>query len=269
MATPRVMVLKEHGTNCEMESVDAFEKAGAKARIVHMNDLIDNPKMLSRYQILMLPGGFSHGDDTGSGLAWANRIRGNIWDTVRKYIEGDRLALGICNGFQTLVNLGFFPTTNGQYGVRNSALIHNDSARYNCRWVDLKLAAKGPWFKGMNEKSYPFPIAHGEGKFYAGLETFLDMREKGMIAAKYTHGEICDYQSLVANPNGSLEDIAGITDDTGKVLGMMPHPERAFYFSQLLNAPYLMEKFKREGEKAPKHGPGYRIFKNAVEHFTR
>jgi len=158
MTQPNVLVLTGYGINCDEETQFAFQQAGAKADIVHINDLIDGRKKLGDYQILTLPGGFSYGDDTGSGNALANRIKNNLWEEVQKFVEGDHLLLGICNGFQVLANLGLLPATEQQYGKQQVALTHNTTARYICRWVDLKFTGESPWVKGIDSMS--LPIAH-------------------------------------------------------------------------------------------------------------
>ncbi|MBI2529646.1 MAG: phosphoribosylformylglycinamidine synthase subunit PurQ [Candidatus Diapherotrites archaeon] len=265
MAMPKVLVLTGYGINCDEETKFAFEKAGAAAELVHINDLIDKRKKLGNYRILAFPGGFSYGDDTGAGNALANRIRNHLWDELEKFVEADNLAIGICNGFQVMANLGLLPALDGSYGGRQMALVHNDSARYLDRWVDLKFKGKSPWVKGIEKIS--LPIAHGEGKFYADSEILGRIIDKGLVAAQYVGGEICSYQSLPANPNGSLHDIAGITDESGRIFGLMPHPERAMEFTQLPNWPLLKEKARREGKGTPKEGEGIKIFRNAVGYF--
>jgi len=261
---PRVIMLKEHGTNCEIESKFAFERAGANVDIVHMEDLIANPKLLAKYQVVMFPGGFSYGDDTGSGLAWANRIRNNLAEEVARFVDGDRLVLGICNGFQVMVNLGILPRLDGKT-VPRAALTHNTTARYVDRWVDLDLKGKGPWLKGLRRMS--MPIAHGEGRFYTDDATLKVIQEKGLAAARYVSGEACDYLGLPANPNGSVAGIAGLIDETGRVFGLMPHPERAMHFTQLPHWGLLKEKLKRKGRKMPDEAPGIEIFRNGVKYF--
>jgi len=264
MPAPRVMVLKEHGTNCEYESQYAFGKAGAKADIVHMEDLIANRGRLAQYQVLMFPGGFSHGDDTGAGLAWANRVRNHLEEEISSFVAGDHLVLGVCNGFQVMANLGILPRIGGKL-VPMVALTHNESARYVDRWVDLEFAGKGPWISGLGRVSYP--IAHGEGRFFAE-PAMLDILEKNnMVAARYVRGGICEYQDLPSNPNGALRDIAGITDESGRVLGLMPHPERAIEFTQLPDWTLRREKLAREGVSMPGEGPGMALFRNAVAYF--
>jgi len=261
---PNVLVLTGYGINCDEETKFAFEKAGAKADIVHINDLIENPKKLNDIQIFAFPGGFSYGDDTGSGYALANKIKNHLWDEVRSFIQKDKLAIGICNGFQVMVNLGILPALEG-YGKREVALMHNDSARYLVRWVDLEFNGKSPWVKDINRISVP--IAHGEGKFYAKKRMLEEMKDQGMIAAKYVKGNICKYQNLEANPNGSLEDIAAITDVTGRLIGMMPHPERAVDFTHIPDWTLIKEKYQRKGKDLPKNGPGLKIFQNGVKYF--
>jgi phosphoribosylformylglycinamidine synthase subunit PurQ / glutaminase len=266
MNKPKVIILSGYGLNCEEETAYAFTLAGAKADIVHINDLILNKDRLKSYQILAVPGGFSYGDDTGSGRAYANKLRNHLEDTLRDFVSADKLAIGICNGFQVLTNLRLLP----------GALSFNDNARYTARWVDLRAtrttlskpgspSPKNPWLAGIDKLS--LPIAHGEGKFIADKKTLQRLQEQKAIAFKYDNGEICHFQSLPASPNGAMMDIAGITSHNGRVLGMMPHPERAITFTQLPHWTYLKEKLRREGKPIPQEGPGLQIFKNAVAYF--
>ena len=266
MATPAVAIMTGYGINCDRETAFAFEYAGARPEIVHVNDFIDTHKQLRDYQILVIPGGFSYGDDTGSGNALANRIGPNLRDEVEGFVrDNDHLALGICNGFQVMVNLGLLPALNQRYGDRQVALVHNDSARYLDRWVDLCIEKETPWTRGMTTLS--LPIAHGEGKFYAPSSVLSELHKRNLVAFRYVQGEISEYQHLPHNPNGSLEDIAGITDETGRILGLMPHPERAIAFTHLPHWAFLKEQHKREGRNIPEEGPGLQMFKNAVIYF--
>lgn len=265
MIKPKVLVFSGYGLNCEEETKFAFEQALGIADIVHINDLIGGSFNLKNYQIMAFPGGFSYGDDTGSGNAFANKIKNHLWEKIKNFINQDRLVIGICNGFQILVNLGLLPAFDKTYGKREVALVHNDNARYTVRWVDLKIENKSPWLSGL--KNISLPIAHGEGKFYAEENVLKKLSDKKMVALKYIKGEICKYQNYPANPNGALEDIAGITDETTRILGLMPHPERAIFFTQLPHWTYLKEKLKREGKKIPAEGPGLKIFQNAVNYF--
>jgi len=263
MPKPKVLVLTGYGINCDEETQFAFEKAGARAERVHVNDLIETPKKLDDYQIVAFPGGFSYGDDTGSGNAMAWKIRNNLG--VERFADDNKLVIGICNGFQVLVNLGLLPALDKQYGQRQTALVHNESARYLDRWVDLEFSGKSPWTKGIG--TIPIPIAHGEGKFYASQEILEKINDKGLVAARYVKGEVCRYQDLPANPNGSLDDIAGITDETGRIFGLMPHPERAISFTQLPNWTLLKEQYKRAHKKVPEEESGMQIFRNGVKYF--
>src|SRR3989338_7645473 len=198
---PKILVFSGYGLNCEEETKYGFELAGAVADIIHINDLIGGRVKLSDYQILAVPGGFSYGDDTGSGNAYANKLRNHLWQDFLRFIKQDKLIIGICNGFQILVNLGLLPALNKDYGRRTVALMPNDSARYTVRFVDLKVENnKSPWVKGIDTLS--IPIAHGEGKFYADKEILKQLNKKKLIAFRYFNGESCKYQNLKANPNG-------------------------------------------------------------------
>lgn len=267
MKKPHVIVFSGYGLNSEEETKYAFELAGAKADIVHINDIIDGRYKLSYYQIAAFPGGFAYGDDTGSGNAYANRLRNNMWEDLVKFVSRDTLTIGICNGFQIAVNLGLFPVTKKEYGLREVALMHNESARYSDRWVDLEVVStSSPWLTKLS--SFPVCISHGEGNFSASPNVLELLEKKNMIALRYTKGEICTYQNLPANPNGATDNIAGITSQDGRILGLMPHPERSMFFTHLPHWPFLKEKYKREGKKLPKYAPGLQIFKNAVEYFS-
>ncbi len=262
----KVLIFSGYGLNCEEETKFAFEMADASVDIVHINDLIANHTRLQQYSILVFPGGFSYGDDTGSGNAFANKVRNHLWTDIEKFITKDRLILGICNGFQIIANLGLLPSLNNVYGKRQIALMHNDTARYTVRWTDLEVEnSKSPWFT--NLKTILLPIAHGEGKLFTTKEIFSFMKEKNQIALRYTNGDICKFFNYQQNPTGTIDNIAGITDSTGRILGLMPHPERAVLFTQQPHWTYLKELYSRQGKKLPKYGPGLAIFKNAVRYF--
>ena len=265
MATPNVLVLTGYGINCDEETQFAFEKAGAKAERVHIEDLIDGRKKLSDYQILAFPGGFSYGDDTGAGNALANKIRNHLEDEVKEFVENEHLAIGICNGFQVMSNLGLLTGMSKDYGDAKVALVNNDFPRYIDRWVDLKFTGDSPWVKGVGEISVP--IAHGEGKFHANSEMLKIIKDNNLVAAKYVPGDTAISQSLYYNPNGSLDNIASITDPTGRLIGMMPHPERAIDFTHLPDWTLKKEEYKRAGKEIPTGGPGIKIFENGVKYF--
>lgn len=261
---PKILILSGYGLNCEEETSRAFEMAGGQADIVHINDLISEKGKLMKYQILAVPGGFSYGDDTGSGKAYANKLKNHLKSALYKFAQEDKLIMGICNGFQILTNFGLLP----------GALTFNDFPRYTARWVDLRLpsfqggGSKGgvsPWLRKINTLS--LPIAHGEGKFYAEPKTLAIIKKQRQIAAKYYAGEISQAQHLQPNPNGSLLDIAMVTSPNGKILGTMPHPERAVFFTQHPHWTLLKEKLIRAGKPVPKYGPSLQIFKNAINYF--
>ncbi len=233
-----------YGLNCEEETKYAFEWAGRKdnvrADIVHINELIKKPRMLRDYNILAFPGGFSYGDDTGSGKAYANKFKNHLSKELAEFLSRDTLLIGICNGFQIVTNLGILP----------GALTYNKKGLYLDRWVDLKVVGNSPWLR--NIKTISLPIAHGEGK-YIGKDSD--------VAFKYVKGEICDFQNLEKNPNGSNHDIAGVLAYNGRVLGLMPHPERGMFAHQ---SP-LWQTNKKKGEE----GAGLQILKNAINYFKK
>lgn len=265
MIKPKAIILSGYGLNCEEETAYAFTTAGAASKIVHINDLIANKKQLNDYQIFVVPGGFAYGDDTGSGNAYALKLKNHLWEEIKKFVEKNNLVIGICNGFQILVNLGLLPVLDKKYGERQVALLQNDCGRYNVRWVDLKITNQTPWLS--NIKTISLPVAHGEGKFYAPKEILSQLKKRNLVAARYIKGKIFEYQEMEPNPNGSLDDIAAITDETGKILGIMPHPERAIFFNQLPYWPILKEEYLRKRLKIPEFGPGLRIFINGVNYF--
>jgi len=258
MKKPKVIVLSGYGLNCEEETAHAFNLVGGNTEIVHINDLIEGLVKLSRYQILAFPGGFSYGDDLGSGKAYALKFKNHLQKELDQFISRDTLTIGICNGFQILTHLSLLPGT----------LTFNTSARYYDRWVDLKIVNQSPWLKNIDTLSCP--IAHGEGRFYADKKTLNELKKKKMIALQYFRGEISTLHDSEANPNGSINNIAGLTNVTGRILGIMPHPERAMYFTQLPNWTYLKEKIKRGlgNKKLPIYGPGLQIFKNAINYYS-
>ncbi|OGK21735.1 phosphoribosylformylglycinamidine synthase I [Candidatus Roizmanbacteria bacterium RIFCSPHIGHO2_02_FULL_37_13b] len=255
MIKPKIIVLSGYGLNCEEETAYGFQLAGGDAEIVHINDIIDKIKKLDDYQILGIPGGFAFGDHTGSGKAYANKIKNHLTDQLNSFIESDKLVIGICNGFQILTNCGLLP----------GALTFNESARYINRWIDLKVVNKSPWLKKI--KNLSLPVAHGEGKYYLPDKELSDLKKNNQVAVKYIKGEMYKEYGLAYNPNGALSDIAGITDKTGRIFGLMPHPDRALFFTQLPHWTRLKERYLRNGKDLPEHGPGLQIFKNGVDYF--
>jgi len=278
MAKPRVLILKAAGINCDRETAFAFESAGAATEFVHINQLVSREKKLSDYQILALSGGFTYGDDIAAGKILANELKCKLFDSLKKFIEDEKLIIGICNGFQILVKAGILPG-NASF-EQEVTLSGNDSGFFQDRWVYLKSPviaqaspegtshtltgtgqspAKCVWTKGIKDVVY-LPIAHGEGKFIPKSEDILErLKNSGQIVFQYCdkEGSISGYPS---NPNGSLDNIAGICDPTGRGFGLMPHPERHLISLQ-------HPRWTREGLK--KHGDGFPIFLNAVNYFRK
>ncbi|MFH1284647.1 MAG: phosphoribosylformylglycinamidine synthase I [Candidatus Peregrinibacteria bacterium] len=264
---PKAIIITGYGINCEEETAKCFEIAGGQAEIVHINDLIDKSKSLDDYQIMAFPGGFSYGDDTGSGNALANKIKNNLKDEILSFAQKDNLIIGICNGFQIVANLGLVPATDKQYGSRQAALMHNTTARYECRWVNLATTSKKCVWTREIEKIH-LPIAHGEGNFYTEKNTLSKMEANDQIVFKYTKPDGSPAnQTFPFNPNGAMSDIAGICDESGRILGMMPHPERFSFFTNEDGWELKKEKLIRSGQPLPKEGAGMQIFKNAILYF--
>ncbi len=269
MSNPKVIVLTGYGINCEEETAFAFKKAGADSVIVHINDLIENKTILKNSEIFVFPGGFSYGDDTGSGKALANKIKNNLIDELESFISRDTLMLGICNGFQVMVNLGIVPALGGFSKEAQVSLEHNVSSRYQCRWIDLEINQDSPsvFTKGISRLH--IPVAHGEGNFFAPDKTVDSIMEKNLCVMKYIKSDGSPAQGeFPYNPNGSMNDIASICDESGRVMGMMPHPERGMFFTQRDDWTGIKEKNQRSGLPIPEESDGMMIFKNAVKYFA-
>lgn len=270
MATPRVLVLTGYGINCDEETAFAFRAAGAAADIVHINDLIGNRAMLDQYQVFSFPGGFSYGDDTGSGKALANRIKNNLIDEIRRFAERDTLMLGICNGFQVMVNIGIVPALAGFTGRAEAALEHNNTSRYQCRWVDLTVERSSPSVFTRGIDRLHIPVAHGEGSFFAGDDVIARIEKEGLVSLRYVRPDGARAGGeFPFNPNGSINDIASISDRSGRIMGMMPHPERGMFFTQRDDWTLQKEMLARESASMPEMADGFRIFMNAVEYFSQ
>ena len=265
MIPEKAIIMSGFGINSEMETQEVLARAGMISDIVHINDLIAGRNRLTDYRLLVFPGGFSYGDDTGAGNAYANRLRNNIWEDLLEFLDGDNLVLGICNGFQILANLGLVPSFDRQY-TREIALMPNRSGRLECRFVTLKPVAENLWTRGIG-RIY-CPVAHGEGNFFCSKETLQRLNRQKMIAFTYCHEDLRPAEGEYPfNPNGSTGDIAGITSADGRVLGLMPHPERAMDFVNLYDWPLRRELMKREGLIPPVESLNMQFFRNVVEYF--
>jgi phosphoribosylformylglycinamidine synthase len=250
---PRICVLRADGTNCDAETAYAFDKAGGQAELVHVNELRTKARNLRDYQILAIPGGFSYGDDIASGKILAVELISYLRSEIEEFVgRSDTLVIGICNGFQVLVRTGLLPFRN--MGNMQATLTANDSGRFECRWVSLlpELASNCVFTKNI-EGPIELQIAHGEGKFFTDDVTLGQIEANHLVALRYAE----DYkiaQSYPANPNGSLNNIAGICDQTGRIFGLMPHPER---FVELTQHP----NWRRSTTAQPQ---GLQIFQNAI-----
>lgn len=256
MPEVRVIVLRAAGTNCDIETAYAFEKAGAEVDLVHVNRLAEGSSRLSDYQVLAVPGGFTYGDDISAGRILANELACRIADAVEKFVEADRLVIGICNGFQVLVKMGLLP--GWDTGRQRVTLTYNDSNKFEDRWVYLKVVSTKTPFLRHGEIIY-LPVAHGEGKFVVDEQATLEkMEQHGQIIVKYCakDGQEAPYPY---NPNGSVASVAGICSPSGRIFGLMPHPERNV-------EPYHHPRWTRETPAGK--GDGMRFFTNAVEYFS-
>jgi len=263
----KVIIMSGYGINSETESKYVFERAGAKADIVHINDLISGRVKTPDYDIMMFPGGFSYGDDTGAGNAFANKVRNNLWKELMEFIDSGKLILGVCNGFQIMVNSGLF---SEDYGEIKHALLWNSSNRFECRDVYINGNSSKCIFT-KNVGIAHLPVSHGEGKFFCDKETLAELKKNNQIVFTY-----CDEKGKNAgekyplNPNGAMEDIAGICDKTGRLMGMMPHPERALFSTSLPDFTFKKEATKRENKKIPELvESNFMIFKGAVDFFEK
>ena len=266
IAAPRVLILRAPGTNCDEETAYAFDLAGGVSERVHVNRLIDNPTLGERYQILCIPGGFSYGDDIAAGRILASRLSRHLADLVERFSSEDRLVLGICNGFQVLMRLGIL--TRGLATEHPATLTWNDHGRFEDRWVHLRTdrVSKTPTpcvFLRDIEQMY-LPMAHAEGKFMTdSTETLQQLADAGRLALRYTTdgGEIADHPlPFPDNPNGAAANVAGICDASGRLFGLMPHPERHI---DPTHHPYWTRR-----QTQPKYGDGMKVFQNAVGYFA-
>ena len=230
---PKVLVLKTDGINCDEELAFAFNLAGGNAKIAHINELRAKQENLRDYHILAIPGGFSYGDDVVSGKILAVELTSFFSEELQKFVERkDTLTIGICNGFQVLIRTGLLPF--GTIGKMQATLASNDSGHFECRWIRVKIDAKTSctFLQSLRDTIVTYQVAHGEGKFYAKPSTIDNIESKNLVSFRYVDGNGKATQKYPDNPNGSLHAIAGITDPTGRILGLMPHPERFIFKEQ-------------------------------------
>jgi phosphoribosylformylglycinamidine synthase len=257
MVAPRVLVLRAPGANCDGETQFAFEQAGGQAERLHVNRLREQPSLLQRYQILVVPGGFTYGDDVAAGKILAVQLCHFLGDALREFRDQEKLILGVCNGFQVLLKAGLLMPPDEEGPI--ATLANNTSGRFTDRWIYLRATpGKCPFLRGYEQLH--LPIAHGEGNFICRAPWMLKgLEESGQVVLRY-----CDAAGkpgpFPVNPNGSQGDVAGLCDATGRVLGLMPHPERHVL-------PTQHPRWTRTGLAA--EGDGLRLFRNAVEYFSK
>ena len=270
---PKALVLTGFGLNCDWETTHALELAGAEAHRVHINQLVMGEEIgeiarLGDYQIFAFIGGFSWGDDHGAGVIFATRLLYNIGEDILRFIEEGNLVIGICNGFQAMVNVGLLPGFDGDYRSRTVALIGNDCGNFRDQWVHLKVETGSPCVFTRGLEHLELPVRHGEGKFYAEESVIKDLEERNQVVVRYADSEGNSANgSYPENPNGSMNDIAGICDSTGRVFGLMPHPEAYNHWTNHPNWTLFKERYRRGGEPYPQEGYGIQIFRNAVDYF--
>ena len=272
MYVPKVAVLFGFGINCDHETAAVFEMVGGKSTRVHLNSFISGTDNLANYDILAVPGGFSFGDHLGSGRLMGNRMRFSLRDELTEFIKAGKPIIGICNGFQVLVKTGLLPGPDGEIPdfIQRASLTLNDSGRYEDRWVTLEFNQQSNciWTKGITQ--IDCPVRHGEGKYVmpdkANLTT---LSENNQIAVRYIDSsndnknpdEVLPFPK---SPNGSMMNIAGISDKTGLVFGLMPHPEAIY--AQWLHPDYSRGTAPRVQSEIPWEGQGLQIFRNAIEY---
>ena len=267
MSDVNVLVLSGYGLNCDHETAYAFELAGAQSSRVHINALIDGSTALDDFQIMVFIGGFSWGDDHGAGVIQAVRMKTHLGHKLLAFVEKGNLVMGICNGFQTLVNLGLLPGFDGNYQTRSMALAFNDCGNFRNQWVTLKVDPDSPCVFTRGIDLAELPVRHGEGKFYTDDATLISLNDNHQIALQYALPDGRDADgSFPHNPNGSIADVAGICDPTGRIFGLMPHPEAYNHWTNHPDWTRRQELQRRAGNPQPEtHTVGIRFFQNAVD----
>ena len=256
MTQVKAIVLRAAGINCDWETEYALEFAGARAQRIHINRLIEDKSALEKFQILVLPGGFSYGDDVAAGKILANQITHHLYEPIQKFINDGKLVLGICNGFQVLVKATILPGDNSTDKQNAVTITYNDSGKYEDRWVYLAPQTQKCIFLEPDRQIY-LPVAHAEGKVVTkDTDTLEELKSAGYVAFKYVD-EDGKEGGYPINPNGSMDSIAGLTDTTGRVLGLMPHPERHVRPTQ--HPRWSRMKNKQDAD-------GMTIFNNAVKY---
>ncbi len=262
----RALVLSGYGINCENEMAKGAALAGAEVKIVHAKAWLSGQIRLLDYDFLLFPGGFSFGDELGAAKAFANRVAfSQRKDDLFSFVDKGNCILGVCNGFQILVKLGILP---GFKNGTEASLIRNEKGKFESRWIHQKVVSSNCVFTSGLKDLY-LPVRHGEGNFVISEPEKLPEKLKERVVLQYAGKDGAVATDYPENPNGSFGSIAGICDGTGRVLGMMPHPEAALFFTQIPEWTRQKERLKRLKEPIPVHGPGLALFKNAVEYLRQ
>jgi phosphoribosylformylglycinamidine synthase len=258
----RVLVLTGLGLNCEQETSEAFRLVGSTPELIPLLDLLDGKRKLSDFHIVAFPGGFAFGDHLGAGFVFANKIRWRLYEELVGFIEAGGLAIGICNGFQTMVRLGLLPGFDGDYRTPTATLAPNDRLGYWDTWVRLRTESESPcvWTHGLSDLE--LPSRHGEGKFLVANPAVAERLEtEHLVALRYVDETGTPTIEWPHNPNGSPHGIAGVCDPSGRLFGLMPHPDA---FLHPFQHPQYFRR-KARGEELPHEGGGLAIFRNGVE----
>lgn len=271
MIPVRALIPTGYGLNCDYETDYVLKMAGAESCRVHINELIQGESDLSgleQYHMMVVGGGFSWGDDHGAGVLLASKMKFNLGEKVAQFLDQGKLIIGICNGFQTLVNWGLLPGFDRNYQERRVAITYNDTGNFIDTWVRLKINPESPCVFTKGISSIELPVRHGEGKFYAEEKDMARLFENNQVVLQYADEAGNKARGKwPMNPNGSLSDIAGICDPTGRVFGLMPHPEAFNHWTNHPDWTRQKESLLRQGKNPEsQEGAGIQIFRNAINY---
>lgn len=274
MKQVKALVLTGYGLNCDYETDYSLKLAGAQSNRVHINQFITEKEgpvaaKLKDYHILVFGGGFSWADDHGAGVLMAAKMRHHLGEEIARFIRDGKLIIGICNGFQALINLGLLPGFEYNYEERRAAITYNDSGNFIDTWVNLKVNKNSPCVFTKGLSNLELPVRHGEGKVYAADHDIRQLILNKQVVLQYaTEDGRPAHGSWPFNPNGSLEDIAGICDPSGRIFGLMPHPEAYNHNTNHPDWPAKKALLLRQGKQfTSEEGEGIKIFRNAVAYF--
>jgi phosphoribosylformylglycinamidine synthase len=267
MKSVRALVMTGYGLNCDYETEHALRLAGAEPHPMHINELVSGDR-LDPFHLLVFGGGFSWADDHGAGVLLAAKLKNNIGDQIERFVSRGKLIIGICNGFQSLVNLGLLPGFDGSYGERRVAVTYNDSGNFIDTWTHLNVNPGSPCVFTRGIERLELPVRHGEGKVVADPEDIRRLVDAGQVVMRYSDEEGKPAEGRwPENPNGSLLDIAGICDPTGRIFGLMPHPEAFHHVTNHPDWTRRKERLAREGRTLDnEEGEGLLVFRNGVSY---